>query len=61
MLRNEEFHSLYYSPNIVRKIKSRSFRWTRHLARWEEGKSAFKIITDRPKPTGKRPLEKPRC
>ena len=30
-----------------------------HVARMEEGRSAFKILTD--KPTGKRPLGKPRC
>ena len=29
-----------------------------HLARMEEGRSAFKILTD--KPTGKRPLGRPR-
>ena len=33
-------------------------RWTGHLARKEEGRSAFKILTG--KPTGKRPLGRPR-
>ena len=33
-------------------------RWAGHVARMEEGRSAFKIFTD--KPTGKRPLERPR-
>ena len=47
-------HSLYRSPNIVRVIKSKRFRWGGHLARMEEGRSAFKVLTD--KPTGKRPL-----
>ena len=27
-LHNEELHSLYRSPNIVRVIKSRRLRWT---------------------------------
>ena len=33
-------------------------RWEGHVARMEEGRSAFKILTG--KPTGKRPLGKPR-
>ena len=46
------------SPNIVRVIKSRRLRWAGHVARMEEGRSAFKILTG--KLTGKRPLERPR-
>ena len=42
-LHNEELHSLYRSPNIVRVIKSRRLRWAGHVARMEEGRSAFKI------------------
>ena len=34
------------------KIKSRRLRWAGHVARIEEGRSAFKILTG--KPTGKR-------
>ena len=49
---------MYRSPNIVRVIKSRRFRWAGHVARMEEGRSAFKIVTG--KPTGKRPLGRPR-
>ena len=41
---------MYRSPNIVRVIKSRRLRWVRHVARMEEGRSAFKILTG--KPTG---------
>ena len=33
-------------------------RWIGHVARMEEGRSAFKILTGRP--TGKRPLGRPR-
>ena len=40
-LHNEELHSLYRSPNIVRVIKSRRLRWTRNLARMEEGRRNF--------------------
>ena len=57
-LHNEELHSLYRSPNIVRVIKYRRLRWAGHVARMEEGRSAFKILTG--KPTGKRPLGSPR-
>ena len=35
-LHNEELHSLYRSPNIVRAIKSRRLRWAGHVARMEE-------------------------
>jgi hypothetical protein len=31
-LHNDELHSLYSSPNIVRMIKSRRMRWARHVA-----------------------------
>ena len=57
-LHNEEFHSLYRSPNIVRVIKSRRLRWAGHIARMEEDRRAFKIFTG--KPTGKRPLGRPK-
>ena len=43
---------------IVRVIKSRRLRWAGHVARMEEGRSTFKILTG--KPTGKSPLGKPR-
>ena len=53
-LHNEELHSLYLSPNIARVIKSRRLRWAGNVARMEEGRSIFKILTG--KPTGKRPF-----
>jgi hypothetical protein len=31
-LHNEELHNLYFSPNIIRIIKSRRMRWTGHVA-----------------------------
>ena len=57
-LYNDEFHNLYSSPNIFRAINSRRLRWVGHIARMEEGRSAFKIL--KAKPTGKRPLGRPR-
>ena len=50
--------ALLPSPNIVRVIKSRCLRWAGCAARMEEGRSAFKFLTG--KPTGKRPLGRPR-
>ena len=50
--------SLYHSLNIVRMIKFRRLRWAEHVARMEEARSAFKILTGNP--TGKRLLERPR-
>ena len=47
---NEELHSLYRSPNIIRVNKSRRLRWAGHVARMEE---------DTGIPTGKRPLGGP--
>ena len=58
-LHSEEFHSLFRSLNIVRVIKSTKLRWACHVARMEEGRSSFKILTG--KPTGKSPLVRPRC
>jgi hypothetical protein len=49
---------LYCSPNMVRVIKSRRSRWAGRVARMEEGRSLFKILTG--EPTGKRPLWRPR-
>jgi hypothetical protein len=56
-LHNEEHHSLYRLPNIVRVTKSRRLRWAGHIARMEEGRSAFKILTGTPKGF---PLGRPR-
>ena len=39
-------------------IKSIRLRWAGHIARMEEGRSVFKILTGKPKRT--RPLGKPR-
>jgi hypothetical protein len=37
-LHNDELHSLYSSPNIVRVIKSRRMRWAGNVARMVEGR-----------------------
>jgi hypothetical protein len=53
-LHNEELHSLYRSPNKFRVIEYKRLRWSGHVARMEEGRSAFKILT------GKTPLGRTR-
>jgi hypothetical protein len=57
-LDNDELHSLYSSPNIVRVIKSRRMRWAGHVALMGEGRGVYSVLVGRPK--GKRPLERPR-
>jgi hypothetical protein len=49
---------LYFSPNIIRMIKSRRLRWVGHVARMGERKNAYRILVG--KPEGKRPLGRPR-
>ena len=44
-LHNEELHSLYHSPNIVRVIKLRRLKWAGHVARMKDGRISFKILT----------------
>jgi hypothetical protein len=56
-LHNDELHSLYSSPNIVRVIKSRKMRWWDMQCTW--GRGIYSVLVGRPK--GKRPLERPRC
>ena len=53
-----EHAAAVYVNSFFILIKSRRLRWAGHVARMEEGRSAFKILTD--KPTGKRPLGRPR-
>ena len=44
-LHNEKLGSQYGSPNIVRVVKSWRLRWAGHVARMEEARTAFKILT----------------
>jgi branched-subunit amino acid aminotransferase/4-amino-4-deoxychorismate lyase len=37
-LYNEDLHNLFFSPNIIRLMKSRTTRWERHLARMERSR-----------------------
>jgi hypothetical protein len=55
---NDELHSLYSSPNIVRVIKSRRMSWAGYVARMREGRGVYRVLVG--KPEGKRPLGRPR-
>jgi hypothetical protein len=57
-LHNDELHDLYFSPNVVRVIKSRRMRWVGHVALMGEGRGVYKVLVG--KPEGKRPLGRPR-
>jgi hypothetical protein len=57
-LRNVELHNLYFSPNIIRVIKSRRMRWVGHVARMGEGSGVYRVLVGRFE--GKRPLGRPR-
>jgi hypothetical protein len=57
-LDNDELHSLYSSPNIVRVIKARRMRWAGDVARTGEGRGVYRVLVGRPE--GKRPLGRPR-
>ena len=48
----------YFVPFIARVITSRRLIWAGHVARMEEGRSAFKMLTGTP--AGKRTLRRPR-
>jgi hypothetical protein len=51
---NEELRGLYFSPSIIRIIKSRRMRWAGHVARMGEKRNAYMLLL------GKRPLGRPR-
>jgi hypothetical protein len=51
---NEESNDLYYSPNIVRVIKSRTMGLAGHVARISERNGVYRVLMG--KPVGNRPL-----
>jgi hypothetical protein len=57
-LNNDGLHSLYYSPNIVRVIKSRRMRWAGHVACMREGRGVYRVLVGSLK--RKRPLGRPK-
>jgi hypothetical protein len=57
-LHNEELNDLYFSPSIVRVIKSRRMVWARHVARMGERRGVYMVLVG--KPEGKRSLARSR-
>jgi hypothetical protein len=57
-LHNDELHSLYSSPNIVRVMKSRRMKWAGHVARMGEGRGVYRVLVGRSE--GNRPLGRSR-
>jgi hypothetical protein len=45
---NDELHSLYSSPNIVRVIQSRRMRCAGYVARTGEGRGVYRVLVGRP-------------
>jgi len=43
-LHNEELNNLYFSPNIVRVIKSRKMRWAGHVAHLGEERGVNRVL-----------------
>jgi hypothetical protein len=53
-LRREKPNDLYYSPNIVREMKSKRKRWAGNVARIVEGRDVCRVLVG--KHEGKRKL-----
>jgi len=43
-LHNVELNDLYWSPNIVRVIKSRRVRWAGHVARMGDRRGVYRVL-----------------
>ena len=57
-LHDEELNNLYFSPDLVRAIKSRRMRWVGHVAHMGERRGIYRVLVG--KPEGKRPHGRPR-
>jgi hypothetical protein len=47
-LHNEEFHNLYFSPSIIRMMKSRRMSWAGLVAPMEEKRNIYGILVGKP-------------
>jgi hypothetical protein len=57
-LHNEKLHDLYFSPSIIRILKTRRMSWAEHVTRMGEKMKAYRLLMG--KPEGRRPLGTPR-
>jgi len=53
-LGNEELNDLYFSPNVIRVIRSRRMRRAGHVARMGKKRGVYRVLVE--KPEGKGPL-----
>ena len=47
-LGNEELNDLYFSPNIIRAIRSRIMRRAGHVARMGKKRGVYRFIVEKP-------------
>jgi hypothetical protein len=47
-IHNEELCDLYWSPNIIRVVKSKRMRWARHVVSLETGEVYTGLLVRRP-------------
>lgn len=47
-MHNEELHNVYFSPDIIRTLKSRRVRWTGNVERMGEKMSAYRVFVRKP-------------
>jgi len=50
-LYNKELHNLYFSPSIIRAIKSTRMRWARHVVCMGEVLNALQTLARKPEDT----------
>jgi hypothetical protein len=55
---NEELQDLYALPSIIRMIKLRSMRWSKHVAQMREKRNAYRLLVRKLEGWG--PLGRPR-
>jgi hypothetical protein len=42
--RHNELHDLYFSPSIIRIIKSRKMRWAGHVVQMGEKRNMYRVL-----------------
>jgi len=56
-LREEELNDLYFSPNIIRVIRSRRMKWKEHVVRMGSRRGEYRVLVGEPE--GHNHLEDP--